>query len=198
MMSRTFISIFTVLLFVSSVSFAKDAPSVGDMAPDFELLNEAGQSVKLSDFSGKTVVLEWTNPDCPFVKRHYNEKTMETLAGKYSKQNVVWLAVNSTHYMDGSKNKQWRESQNLSFPVLNDQDGKIGKLYGAKTTPHMFVIGSDGKIAYQGAIDDDKFGDKKVGERLNYVDSNLPLIKNGEKPKYASTTPYGCSVKYKK
>jgi peroxiredoxin len=168
-------------------------------APDFTLKDVTGKAVQLSTLKGKTVVLEWTNYDCPFVKQHYDTefKTMSKLAAKYADQGVVWLTINSTHYATVETNKAWAEKHQLIQAVLVDSDGKVGKLYQAKTTPHMFVIDKEGKIAYEGAIDNAPMGKKPEGQDLvNYVDKALTELLLGKKVEIAKTKPYGCSVKY--
>jgi peroxiredoxin len=170
--------------------------SLGQTAPDFSLRDQNGNEVKLTAFRGKIVVLEWINPDCPFVQRHYNNGTMKKLAEKYQGQNVVWLAVNSTHYMDDSNNRHWAERFKLPYPILDDKAGTVGELYGAKTTPHMFIIDAQGKLVYDGAIDDDPRGQSQ--SPLPYVDNALQQLVKGESVDVAETRPYGCSVKYKK
>ncbi len=186
-------------LLFSTSACAKDLSAKlaqGTAAPGFTLQDESGKSVSLSDFKGKYVVLEWTNPDCPFVKRHYKEQTMQSLSSKYRKDGVVWLAVNSTHYMDAAKNQDWKASQEIPYPILIDQDGTVGKLYGAKTTPHMFIVGPGGALLYQGAIDDDAYGSSQPAERTLYVDQVLSALLASKEEYAQKTTPYGCSVKY--
>jgi peroxiredoxin len=153
--------------------------------------------VSLADYKGKTVVLEWVNPDCPFVKRHYQARTFAKLVNEYKDKNVVYLAVNSTNFHADEKNKSWYEKYDLPYTILNDQSGKVGKLYGAKTTPHMYVIDPKGNLVYQGAIDDDPQGNKGTGA-INYVQAVLEDLTAGKKPRYSQTKPYGCSVKYAK
>lgn len=186
--------LFSVFLF-PGLSFAE--VNIGDDAPAFSLIDENGKEVRLADFSGKTVVLEWVNPDCPFVKRHYQKGTMQNLANEFSDKEVVWLAINSTHYMDRDENKAFADKFELSFPVLNDAAGAVGQAYGAKTTPHIFVVNGEGKVVYAGGIDDDSYGDKPADERQQYVQKALSALVEGKEPDPASTKPYGCSVKYK-
>jgi len=164
-------------------------------APDFTLTDQDGKPVRLADLRGKVVVLEWINPDCPFVKRHHVERnTMVELARKYADKGVVWLAINTTHYMDRRANKKWHDDWKLPYPILVDADGKVGRAYGAKSTPHMFIIDQAGEIAYQGAIDDDPGG--KAGSPANYVDAALGELLAGRPVGNPSTNAYGCSVKY--
>ena len=163
-------------------------------APDFTLTDHLGNTLSLEDYEGKIIVLEWTNPDCPFVKRHYKAETMTTLANKYMPKGVVWLTINSTNYADTEMNKKFVEQWGLKYPVLDDSDGKVGKLYGAKTTPHMFIIDTSGQIAYHGAIDDDPAGNKE--EIVNYVGKALDELLAGKEVSTPEVKPYGCSVKY--
>lgn len=184
------------LIQLSSLAEGKKATAVvGSPALTFTLEGQNGNKVSLSDSDGKIIVLEWLNPDCPFVKRHYRAGTMTTLAEKYKDKDVVWIAINSTHYMNKEDDKKWIEEYKLFYPILDDSSGKVGKLYGAKTTPHMFIIDKSGTLVYQGAIDDDPKGVKN-GNALNYVDKALGEIIAGKQVSMSQTKPYGCSVKY--
>ena len=176
---------------------AGDGVSVGDTAPAFTLADSAGNDVSLSDFEGKIVVLEWLNPDCPFVQRHYKAGTMKSLATKYDGDGVVWLTINSTNYMDAAANAKFKAENKLPYTILVDQSGDVGHLYGAQTTPHMYIIDGGGTLVYIGAIDDDPRGNK--GEpAVNYVAVALDEVLAGNEVSTAETKPYGCSVKYKK
>ena len=190
----------TFLVLIAAAGAAAAGPGVdpGDTAPGFALADTAGNQVKLDDFKGKTVVLEWINPDCPFVKRHYAENTMETLAATYGEKGVVWLTVNSTNYMDAAANAEFAKTEKIDWPILVDQDGAVGHLYGAVTTPHMFIIDGKGTVVYDGAIDDDPRGNKDAGDRVNYVSAALDELHAGGAVSTPETKPYGCSVKYKK
>jgi len=165
---------------------------LGAPAPDFTLKDQRGATVTLSALKGKTVVLEWTNPGCPFVVRHYKAKTMTQLA--QANPEVVWLTINSSYFTQDADNAKWADKEGVKV-VLNDASGEVGKRYGARTTPHMYVIDAEGKLAYQGAIDDDPYGEKATP--LNYVAEALKALKAGGSPKVNETKPYGCSVKYK-
>ncbi len=169
--------------------------SVGAKAPDFTLQNQNGKNVSLHDFAGKIVVLEWTNPECPFVQRVYKEKTMQTLASQYQDKGVVWLAINSGASTTNDAAKEWAAVQNISYPELNDASGTTGKAYHATNTPDMFIITSDGTVAYEGAIDNDPDGDKS-SDKINYVHQALDEILSGKSVSTPQTKPYGCSVKY--
>lgn len=168
-------------------------------APDFTLKDIAGNDVQLSKLKGNIVVLEWTNYDCPFVKAHYDAdtNTMSNLAAKYADKDVVWLTINSTHYATAETNKEWAQKHQLKQTVLIDSGGQVGKLYKAKTTPHLFIINKERKIAYQGAIDNAPMGKISEGtELVNYVDQALSELLDGKTPTVSKTKPYGCSVKY--
>jgi len=176
---------------------------VGQTAPDFTLLDSSGKQRSLSEFEGKYIVLEWFNPECPFVQKHYNSGNMQGLQGKYTSQNVAWLSIDSSAegnqgYLDPKNAQQFiDESQVKSTAVLLDPLGNVGKLYGAKTTPHMFIIDPTGTLVYQGAIDDISSADKDdISKAKNYVDETLSLALAGESISAFSTKSYGCSVKY--
>src|SRR5438105_957979 len=145
------IQIVTVLLagFITSQAFAAENVEIGKKAPGFTLPDQNGRPVSLSDYRGKIVDLEWINPDCPFVQRHYAAKTMTTLAARNADKGVVWLAINTNG--DEKKNAAFASSNALPYPILHDT-GDVAKAYAAKTTPHMFVIDRDGKLAYAGGI----------------------------------------------
>jgi peroxiredoxin len=183
-----------------SVSNAADKPlqnpAIGKPAPAFTLQNMDGKNVSLSDESGKIVVLEWTNPDCPIVQRHYHAKTMTTLHDKYKSKNVVWLAINSSNYVTNHIDQKWASEQGITYPILNDAPGDVGRLYGATNTPQMFVIGTDGTLLYKGAIDNDRNGDLETG-KINYVDQAVTEILASKPVSVPETKPYGCTVKYK-
>jgi peroxiredoxin len=171
---------------------------VGSAAPDFTLKDTEGKEVTLSSFKGKIVVLEWYNSGCPFVKRHHEQnKTMADTAKQFGDK-VVWLAINSGapgkegHGKDAESKKNW----NIAWPILNDETGKVGRLYGAKTTPHMFVIDGQGILRYAGAIDNDPKAEKASGEKVNYVAQAVTELLANKPVSQAETKPYGCSVKY--
>jgi peroxiredoxin len=181
-------------LFLAGAVFA--APEIGKPAPDFSLKDAQGKSHQLSEYHGKVVVLEWTCPECPFVQRHYQQGTMKELAGSFADTNVVWLAVNTSHYNKAEDSLKWTKEQELSYPTLLDSDGAVGRLYDAKTTPHMFVIDPQGKLVYNGAIDDDPQGKKEMAQRVNYVKGAVHALLAGKEVSVSETKPYGCSVKY--
>ncbi len=181
----------------ASTEGAKGA-KIGDMAPAFSLKDQDGNTVSLADYKGKIVVLEWFNDDCPVVVRCHKAKTMTTLASEFKAKDVVWLAIDSTNPKHGNfgTNKETLKSWGITYPVLNDAEGTTGKAYGAATTPHMFIIGKDGRLAYMGAIDNDKSGNMPEAERTNYVKQALNQLVAGETVTTAETKSYGCSVKY--
>lgn len=193
----------TILLGIAALSVAAlpalAVGAVGETAPAFKLQGVDGKTYSLADFKGKTVVLEWVNPNCPFSDRHAREKTMSELHKQYG--NVVWLGINSTNpehrdFLKPAEHLAYNQKNGINYPVLYDETGTVGHAYDAKTTPHMFIIGADGKIAYNGAIDDDPPGRKAKAERVNYVNGGLSNEKAGKNPDPSATKPYGCSVKY--
>ena len=167
---------------------------VGSPAPAFTLKNTDGKDVSLSDFAGKTVVLQWINPDCPVCKGKMEDGSVAKMMAdaKAADPDVVFLLVNSTHYMADkpATNADYMKANKVIATALVDGDGAVGHMYGAKTTPHCYVIDPKGTLAYDGAIDDK--GSK------NYVVDAVTAIKQGKAVSPATTKPYGCSVKYKK
>lgn len=177
----------------------KAGVTVGDKAPAFELKDTDGKTVKLEDFKGKIVVLQWHNPGCPFIVKHFDtHKTMANTYNQFKDQGVVWLAVNSSAKgKEGSGvelNKKTKADWAIPYPVLLDEAGTVGKAYGAKRTPEMFIINKDGVIAYHGAIDNNP--DAKTAGDVNYVAKALGQLVKGETITEATTKAYGCSVKY--
>ncbi len=184
------------------VSTANAAPP-GNAAPAFTEVNTAGKQVSLSDFKGKTVILEWTNDGCPFVQKHYNSKNMQSTQAAATADGVVWLSVISSkpgsqgHVDAAAANKLTADRGAKPTHVLLDPDGSMGRAYGAKTTPHMYIITPDGKIAYNGAIDSIKSNKvEDVPKATNYVTTSLAALKAGKAPDPALTVAYGCDVKY--
>ena len=177
--------------------------AVGAAAPGFTLTDTKGAAHALADFAGKPVVLEWTNPDCPFVKKHYGAKNMQALQAKYVAQGAVWLSVCSSapgkqgHYPADEWNRILAEQGSAATALLLDPDGQVGRAYGAKTTPHLFVIDAAGTLVYDGAIDDQPSTDSAdiPGARA-YVVEALDAVLAGAPVPVAQTKPYGCSVKY--
>ncbi len=177
------------------VSHAADKPAKSKH--DFTLTDQDGKKVALADCAGKIVVLEWMNPQCPVWMRHFKAQTMLKLAGTYKPKDVVWLAVNSTKSWDEAKNKAFRDKNKLPYPILVDQGGEVGRLFGAKTTPHMFILDKKHNLAYGGAIDDDPRG-KKGAEATNHVAKALDELLAGKTVSTPKTKAYGCGVKYGK
>ena len=175
------------------VSHAAENPAKSKY--DFALTDQAGKKVALADCAGKIVVLEWINPQCPVWMRHYKARTMVKLAGKYKPKGVVWFAVNSTHSWDQAKNKAFHAKNKLPYPILVDQSGKVGKLFGARTTPHMFILDKKHNLAYAGAIDDDPAG-RKGAAATNHVAKAVDELLAGKTVSKPRTKAYGCSVKY--
>ena len=193
-------------LFAALCSLAVPALAVdiGADAPDFELQGSDGKTHKLSDYKDKTVVLEWFNDECPFVRKHYDPpaRNMQSLQEKFTKQGVVWFSViSSAENQDGHVDKDGAvalQGKNGSHQtaILLDPQGTVGKAYGARTTPHMYLV-KEGKLLYQGAIDNKKSYDKADLEGArNYIAEALEASLKNEAIKVAKTDPYGCSVKY--
>lgn len=178
-------------------------PTVGNPAPVFTGTDTKGNAVNLSDYLGKTVILEWTNHDCPFVVKHYSSGNMQMTQKKAAQDGVVWLSVISSApgeqgNVSGPEADALTQSRNASpSAVLLDPSGQIGRKYAARTTPHMFIIDPKGTLAYHGAIDSIKSTDvTDIPKAENYVLNALSQMKAGEPVKPQGTRPYGCSVKY--
>lgn len=184
---------------VAEVSTAK----VGEAAPKFEVLGTDGKTHNLEEYKGQWLVLEWTNKDCPYVRKHYESNNMQGLQKKYSQKGVKWLSVISSAEgkqgfldADGAK-AQMAKVKAAATLVLLDAEGTMGRSYGARTTPHMFVIDPKGVLVYNGAIDDNNSANPAViPESKNYLVAALDSAMAGESVENTSTTPYGCSVKY--
>ena len=164
----------------------------GDAAPDFAATDSEGKSQKLADYKGKYVVLEWTNPGCPFVKRQYESHAMQDAQKAAEAKGAVWFTVGTGHAGTDWK-KRIADTGATPTAVLPDGDGSVAKAFGAKTTPHVFVIGPDGKVIYEGAIDDD--GENPKGAK-NYVLAAIEESQGGKAVTKADTKPYGCGVHY--
>lgn len=176
---------------------------VGAPAPEFTLQDLDGKSVSLSQFRGKLVVLEWFNPGCPFVRSSHTVGSLKGLAAKHAGEGVVWLAINSggpgKQGAGLDANRQGIAQFGMQHPVLVDEAGKVGQLYGAERTPHMFVINPEGVLVYRGAIDNSPDGEGQSpegGKLVNYVDGAISAVQTGAKVSPAETKAYGCSVKY--
>ena len=163
--------------------------AAGQVVADFKLKDVYGKEFTLSEFKGKIVVLEWANRECPVSREAHQKSVMQNTYKKYADKGVIWLAVDSTDKADAEKNRVHAAVMGLNYPLLHDTDGKVGRGLGAKTTPHMFIIDKQGKLAYSGAIDDQK---------KNYVADALEDLLAGRPVATAKTQPYGCGVKYAK
>jgi peroxiredoxin len=189
-----------LLVFVLTTAFAA---KVGEAAPDFTGTDSNGQSHKLSTYRGKYVILEWHNQGCPYTKKHYDSGNMQKLQRDATAKGVVWLSVISSApgkqgYVTASEENDYLKRTNSSpTAVLLDPSGEIGRLYGAKTTPHMYIIDPEGRLIYNGAIDDRPTADAKdIAGAKNYVTAALDEALAGKAVSTSSTTPYGCTVKY--
>ena len=183
---------------------ATAAAKIGESAPAFSLTDTHGQLRSLADFAGKTVVLEWTNPGCPFVKKHYASGNIPDQQRAATGQDVVWLVINSSApgkqgHLDGAgANKIQTEWKAAQTHYLLDPNGEVGKLYEAKTTPHMHVIDANGVLRYAGAIDSIASADTAdLADATQYVPQVLSELAAGKPVSVSLTQPYGCSVKYK-
>ncbi|MDH5538922.1 MAG: thioredoxin family protein [Rhizobacter sp.] len=193
----------TVMLSLSLVSTSAQAATVGQPAPAFQVKDSLGKTVSLADFKGKHVVLEWTNPACPFVVKHYGSQNMQGLQKEYTAKNVVWLSINSTarshpEYLEpAALNAKYKDWGGASSAMLMDDAGTVGKSYGARTTPHMYVIDPGGKLVYAGGIDDKRSANPAdIKDAKNFVRAALGESLAGKPVSTPSAAPYGCSVKY--
>jgi peroxiredoxin len=183
--------------------FAPDHAEVGKLAPDFTLADLDGKNVSLHDFAGKTVVLEWFNPECPFVRMSHTKGSLKDAAARYTAKGVVWLGVNSgaegKQGFGVEKNRAGIAKFNLSHPILLDPSGKVGHVYGATNTPHMYVVDAKGVLVYKGAIDNSPDGEGESptdGKLVSYVEAALDAIAQNKEIAVKETKAYGCSVKY--
>jgi len=197
------IAAFAFLLLLASALNAHAAAIVGKAAPALELRDTDGKTARLDSYKGKYVVLEWVNPQCPFVRKHYGSGNMQGLQKKYTEKGVVWLSILSSApgkegFMKGAQAKGWvAEEKAAPTRFLLDPKGKVGRAYGAKTTPHIFVIDPKGLVIYNGAIDDKPSTDRAdVETAKNYLSAALDESMAGHKVELAATQPYGCRVKY--
>lgn len=191
-------------LAASTALIAADSPAVGANAPDFSLTDSKGKTQSVSQYKGKYVVLEWFNPECPFVKKHYGSGNMQKLQEEFTGKGIVWLSIDSsapgkegnlTAEQANVKMAEWKTKQTA---MVLDPDGKAGQSYGAKNTPHMFVINPAGKIVYEGAIDSKATPNPAdIAISTNYVKVALEESLSGKNVSNPNTKPYGCSVKYK-
>jgi peroxiredoxin len=182
---------------------AAAAPQIGQPAPDFTVQDSKGDSVRLSQYRGKTVVLEWTNADCPYTRKHYGSGNMQAVQALAQQSGIVWLSVVSSApgrqgYVNGPAADALTASRHAEpTAVLLDPTGAVARLYDAKTTPHMFVIDSDGKLAYMGGIDSIATANPAdIAHAEPYLKEAMLAVAQGGKPPHAVTKPYGCSIKY--
>jgi peroxiredoxin len=189
---------------IGTALFATDAPPVGGAAPDFSLTDTKGKTHSLSEYRGKYVVLEWFNPECPFVKKHYGSSNMQNLQKEYTDKGVVWLTIDSNAPgTEGSLTPEEADKIVASWKahetaLLLDPEGNAGRAYGAKNTPNMVIINPDGKIIYHGAIDSKATPNPSdIPSSTNYVKAALDQSLAGKSVSTPQTKPYGCSVKYK-
>jgi hypothetical protein len=195
------LSSFALLLALLTPVAAAQSP--GQPAPGFTVTDAAGKAVSLADYKGKFVVLEWTNPDCPFVQGQYGADAMQALQKEWAARDVVWLTINSTRqghseYKTGAQMASWMKAQGgAPKAILVDGTSATGRAYAAKTTPHMFVVDPAGSVIYNGAIDDRRSA-STAGRKSanNFVRAALTDATAGRPVAVASTTPYGCSIKY--
>ena len=192
--------VFALILATASTAWAQ---KVGQPAPDFSAPDLTGKAVKLSDYKGKYVVLEWVNPECPYVRRHYNSGNMPSLQKELGAKDVVWLTVNSTsqsssEFKTPQEMQKWLSEKGASpKAALIDKDSKVGKLYEARTTPHMYVIDPQGKLIYAGAIDDKRWAtEASTKSANNHVRAAVGEAMAGKPVSVSATSPYGCTVKY--
>jgi peroxiredoxin len=202
MKTKLLLSVLTCL--ASTALFGADSPPVGSAAPDFSVSDSKGKTQSVSQYKGKYVVLEWFNPQCPFVKKHYGSGNMQKLQEEFTGKGVVWLSIDSSASgLEGSltseqaekKMSEWKTHQTA---LLLDPDAKAARAYSAKNTPHMFVINPEGKIIYEGAIDSKASPNPAdIPSSTNYVKVALDEALAGKTVSNPTTRPYGCSVKYK-
>lgn len=209
MMKTLLLAAATAVMFTGAAHAAnpanvnKKAVEIGQKAPDFTLKDWDGKDVSLSSFAGKNVILEWTNDKCPYVVKHYDTGNMQKLQEKYTGEGAVWLTVNSSatgkqgHVSAADAKQIMDEKKGKQTTYVFDTDGTVGRLYDAKTTPHMYVIDGAGTLVYAGAIDsDDSFKPETVEGATNYVAAAMDALAANKPVEVASTKPYGCGVKY--
>lgn len=191
-----------LLFFSINLVFSQEA-KIDKKAPEFTLQDITGMDVLLSDYQGKIIVLEWINFDCPYVKKHYNSSNIPKMQEEYTKKGVVWFSICSSapgkegYLASGEIRKRIEKYQAKMTFYLVDSNGKVGKMYGAKTTPQFFIIDKKGNLVYSGAIDDKaSTSEDDIPVAKNYVREVLDALLKGNNPPIKTTKPYGCSVKY--
>ena len=195
--------IYPLLALLALLSLAQATVEPGDQAPEFSLKDSKDKFQKLSNYAGKFVVLEWMNPECPFIKKHYSGGNMQSLQKEYTAKGVIWLSIISSApgkqgYCTGPQAEANRKDQKASpTAILLDPSGEVGQMYGAKTTPHIFILNPEGKVIYGGAIDSIRSTNPADCSKAdNYVRETLDAAMAGKPLAHPSTQPYGCSVKY--
>lgn len=191
------------LVLAAGPALAQNAPKIGAPAPAFQAVDADGKTRSLSEFAGKTVILEWTNHDCPYVRKHYNSATMQTLQKDMAREGIVWLSVISSPvgeqgYVQGPEAKELSVKRDAApAAVLLDPTSKVARAYAATTTPHMYIVDPNGKLAYMGAIDDKPSSNPaSLNGAKSYVRQAVAELQAGKPVSEASTKAYGCAVKY--
>lgn len=204
MRKLTIIAIMFAAIFTAQLTAKNTKAEIGKEAPNFTLTSAEGNSHSLADFKGKYVVLEWVNFDCPFVKKHYGSKNMQTLQKEMTSKDVVWLSICSSaegkqgHFKGKELLDRIASEGSNATAYLIDQDGSVGKMYGAKTTPHCYVVSPEGNLIYAGAIDDKASADAEdIKTSKNLVKSCIDEAMSGSEITISTSKPYGCGVKYK-
>lgn len=198
-----FLIALVILIFSIDIAYSSEA-KIGEAAPNFTLTDSKGNTHSLSDFKGKIVVLEWINFDCPFVVKHYDSKNMQNLQKKFTQKGIIWLAICSSaegkqgNFDNTEINKRIKELNANMTAYLIDESGEVGKMYQAKTTPHMYIVDSEGNLVYAGGVDDTKSTDQNdIPKSKNWVEIGLNELLSGKVISQKTSAPYGCSVKYK-
>jgi AhpC/TSA family len=201
--ARPLLSAFFTAMILFGASAALASPQIGQPAPDFTAVDSQGNSVHLSQYHGRTVVLEWTNADCPYTRKHYDTGNMQSIQGLAQKAGVIWLSVISSApgkqgYVTGPAADVLTRSRSAApSAVLLDPSGAVGRLYGAKTTPHMFVIDKNGALQYMGGMDSIASADSSdISKAEPYLKEAMLAVAQGNPAPRAVTHPYGCSIKY--
>lgn len=198
-----FVALAAMAAFSVFQAVAQAAVEIGAQAPEFSGTTADGKTVRLSDYKGKVVVLEWNNPFCPFVRKHYDAGNMQALQKEYTAKDIIWLSINSSAkgkqgYLDGAAlQEQLKKNANAATAYIIDAEGTIGRLYQAKTTPQMFVISKEGSVIYNGAIDSISSADiSDIAKADPYVKNAIDATIKGQSIKISTSAPYGCSIKY--
>jgi peroxiredoxin len=202
-MKKTYSALVMLAVSLALAPLSRAEVQVGSTAPDFSLTDTHGRTHRLSEYRGKIVVLEWYNPDCPFVGKHYRSGNMQQLQKEYTAKGVVWLAVDSSapgeqgNYPAETLNQVSNKVGAIRTALLLDPDGNVGHAYGAKTTPDMYIIDAKGALVYRGAIDSKRStNEADVKTATNYVRQALDAVLAGQPVPVSATQPYGCTVKY--